>query len=98
VVGAWEGLALLALGLVLVRMGKERYEEAEECIERALIIFNEHRFRPLLARGILIQGEIYAHSGKIKKAMEVLNNAAVMFREMRMDYWLAKANSALKKV
>jgi tetratricopeptide (TPR) repeat protein len=67
-VGAWEGLTHLVLGSVLARIGKERYEEAEECIERALIILNEYGLRPWLANGILALGEIYAHSGQMKKA------------------------------
>jgi len=97
-VGAWEGVTHLVLGLVLARMGKERYEEAEECIERALMILNEYRLRPWLANGILTLGEIYAHSGQMKKAMEALRKAAGMFREMGMDYWLARTKRVLEKL
>ena len=97
-VGAWEGLTHLALGSVLARIGKERYEEAEECIERALIILNEYGLRPWLANGILVLGEIYAHSGQMKKAMEALIKAAGMFREMEMEYWLKRTKRVLEKL
>ena len=97
-VGAWEGLTHLALGSVLARIGKERYEEAEECIERALIILNEYGLRPWLANGILALGEIYAHSGQMKKAMEALRKAAGMFREMEMEYWLERTKRVLEKL
>jgi len=86
------------LGSVLVRIGKEKYEEAEECIERALIILNEYGLRPWLANGILTLGEVYAHSGQMKKAMEALGKAAGMFREMGMDYWLERTKRVLEKL
>jgi tetratricopeptide (TPR) repeat protein len=94
-VGAWEGSTHFVYGLVLARMGKERYEEAEECIERSLMILDEYRLKPWLANGILTLGEIYAHSGQSKKALDALRKAAGMFREMGMDYWLNRTQTFL---
>ncbi len=97
-VGGLEGLTHFVLGSVLARMEKKRYEEAEECIQRALIILNEYELKPWIANGILTLGEIYAHSGKSKKAFQALNNAAGMFHEMGMDYWLTRTKSVLEKL
>ena len=96
-VGAWEGIAHHACGLVYARMGREKYKEAEECLERALIILNEYGLRPWLTNGILALGEIYARSGQSKKSQDALKKAAELFQEMGMDYWLDKTNALLVK-
>jgi tetratricopeptide (TPR) repeat protein len=96
--GGWEGYAHFAYGLVLARMGKERFKEAEECIKRALTILNEYGLRPCLATGILALGEIYARSSQSKKALDTLKKAAGLFREMGMDYWFDKTQTVLEKL
>ena len=97
-VGGWEGLAHLVYGLVLARMGKERLEEAEKCIDRALMILNEYGLKPWLANGIITLGEIYARSGQSKKALEALGEAREMFRDMGMDYWLDRTQKVLARL
>jgi class 3 adenylate cyclase/tetratricopeptide (TPR) repeat protein len=89
-VGGWEGLTCLVLGLVLARMEEQRGKEAEECIGRALMIFDEYRLRPWFANGTFTLGEFYMRSGHRDKGLEYLKKAEEMFKEMGMDYWLAR--------
>jgi tetratricopeptide (TPR) repeat protein len=89
-VGGWEGLSCFVLGLVLARMDGPRHEEAKECIKRALMILDEYRLRPMFANGTFTLGEIYTHSGHKEKALQNLKKAEAMFKEMGMDYWLAR--------
>ncbi len=97
-IGAWEGLTHLTLGMVLTRMGKERIAEAQKCVERSLKILDEYKLKPWLANGILTLGEIYASSDRIKEAAEALSKAAGMFRKMGMDYWLTKTLKVLERL
>ena len=92
-VGGWEGLTCFVLGLVLARMEEQRHEEAEECIERALMILDEYRLRPWFANGTFTLGEFYTRSGHKEKALENLKKAEEMFKEMGMDYWLARTHA-----
>jgi hypothetical protein len=48
--------------------------------------------------GYLFLGELYADTGQHDKAVESLKNAGGMFREMGMDYWLAKTDEVLKRL
>ena len=65
-------MAYLVLGLVLARMEEQRHKEAEECIERALMILDEYRLRPWFANGTFTLGEFYTRSGHKEKALENL--------------------------
>jgi tetratricopeptide (TPR) repeat protein len=89
-VGGWKGLTYLVLGLVLVRMEEQRHKEAEECIERAVMIFDEYRLRPWFANATFTLGEFYMRSGHEQKALENLKKAEEMFKEMEMDYGRAR--------
>ncbi len=44
----------------------------------------------MFANGTFTLGEIYAHSGHKEKALQNLKKAEAMFKEMGMDYWLAR--------
>jgi hypothetical protein len=48
--------------------------------------------------GYLWLGEIYAESGRREEAIANLKKAEGMFRDMGMDYWLAKAQEALARL
>jgi len=98
VVGAWEGITYIVLGLVLAKMGSERYGEAVESIENASIILRKYGIRPWMAIGFLTLGEIYVHSRQIKKAKAALKKAKGMFKEMEIDYWLKRTKISLGKI
>jgi hypothetical protein len=52
--------------------------------------------RPLEAQCHLALGELAAKTGNKQQAQERLTLALTMFREMRMQFWPGKAESALK--
>ena len=54
--------------------------------------------QPYVSRGYLWLGELYADMGLEEKALENLKTAEAMFKEMGMDYYLAKTQEVLKKV
>ena len=92
-VGGWEGFSYFALGSVLAGITVS-HEEAAECIKKALMILERYSFKPILANGILVLGEIYEHFKQNDKALQNLKKAEQMFKEMGMDYWLAKTDIA----
>ncbi len=48
--------------------------------------------------GYLFLGELYLDTGQKEKALENLKKAGGMFKEMGMDYWLAKTDEVLKRL
>ena len=76
--------------------GKSQVDKAEECILQAINILDELKLEPLYAQGYYYLGELYAHMGQKDKALETLKKAERMFREMGMDYWLAKTQDVLE--
>jgi hypothetical protein len=51
---------------------------------------------PLLAHCHLGLGKLYHRTDKREQAQEHLATATTMYREMRMTYWLEKAEAELK--
>jgi hypothetical protein len=49
--------------------------------------------RPLVAHCHLGLGKLYRGMGKLEQAQEHLTIATAMYREMRMIYWLEKAQA-----
>ena len=47
--------------------------------------------RPLVAHCHLGLGKLYRRSGQREQAQEHLTTATMMYREMRMTYWLERA-------
>jgi len=50
------------------------------------------------AQGYLFLGELYADKGQKEKALENLKKAERMFRDMGMDYWVAKTQEVLGRL
>jgi len=93
-----EGLLSMQLGLLLAMQDKSRLAEAEGYILRGMKIVNEFKLRPLYAHGCLYLGELYTHTGRREKALETLQKAEAMYREMGMDYWLRRTQEILAKL
>ena len=55
----------------------------------------ELRIRPFTGQGYLFLGELYADKGQKDIALENLKKAEGMFKEMRMDYWLTRAEEVM---
>jgi class 3 adenylate cyclase/tetratricopeptide (TPR) repeat protein len=68
--------------------GEARYREA-------LALAEPRGMRPLVAHCHLGLGKLYRRTGDQAKASEHLSTATAMYREMGMEFWLAKADAEL---
>jgi tetratricopeptide (TPR) repeat protein len=93
-----EGLALVGLGRVLAKKEPRETEEAEESFREGLTILHDLQTKPNYSQGIMFLGEFYLDRSQKEKALENQRKAEALFREMGMDYWLAKAQEALAKL
>ncbi len=94
----WQGLSRIWLGRVLDKADAAQIEAAEQEILQGISLFEELGLRPFACRGYLWLGEVYAESGRREEALETLKKAEAIFREMGMDYWLAKAQETLARL
>jgi class 3 adenylate cyclase/tetratricopeptide (TPR) repeat protein len=93
-----EGIAWILLGRIFNKAGEHQVVKAEECILKGIKIFDEFKLKPLYAQGYHFLGELYVDTGQNDKAMENLEKAEELFREMGMDYWLAKTQEVLGRL
>jgi len=93
-----DGRSTVALGKVLGKAYPSQSAEAEGLILEGIRMLEELRIKPSQAEGCLYLGELYADTGQTEKAVATLNKANGMFREMGMDYYVAKADKALEKL
>ena len=61
----------------------------------ALALAGPRVIRPLVAHCHLGLGKLYRRTGKREQAREHLATATAMYREMRMTYWLEKAEAEM---
>jgi class 3 adenylate cyclase len=92
----YEGLSKIWIGRILGSKKKAQYREGEQFILDGYKILKELSVRPAMAQGHFNLGELYTNSGERIRAVEHFKKARSMFEEMEMDYWLAKAQEALK--
>ena len=93
-----ESLSLFALGRILIKTDPWQIDKAKDAILKGIKIVNELKLRPLSAIGHLCMGELYTDAEQPEKAMEYVKKVKIMFQEMEMEYWLARANSVLGKL
>jgi tetratricopeptide (TPR) repeat protein len=70
----------------------------EEYILQGMKISDKLKLKPFSAQGYLFLGELYADTDKMEKALEYLKKAEGMFKEMGMDYWLARTQEVLGRM
>jgi tetratricopeptide (TPR) repeat protein len=90
-----EGAIWILLGRIFGKAGMAQVNKAEECILQGIKILDELKSKPFYAYGYLFLGELYANTGQNDKALETLRKTEGMFREMEMNYWLAKTQDVL---
>lgn len=88
------GLASITLGRILGKVGGQ-VREAEEAILKGISIEEELKVKPQIGIGHLVLAELYASTNQLEKALGSLRTAEAIFRETRMDNWLARAESAI---
>jgi class 3 adenylate cyclase/tetratricopeptide (TPR) repeat protein len=93
-----QGMSRIWLGRVLAKADPGQIEAAEGPIRQGISRFEEWGMPPTYGWGYLWLGEVYAELGRQEEARENLNKAEALFREMGMDFWLAKAQEGLAKL
>ena len=68
-------------------------ESGEAHYRGALALAELHKMRPLVAHCHLGLGKLYRRTGKLEHARENLANAATLYREMDMGFWLDQTKS-----
>jgi class 3 adenylate cyclase/tetratricopeptide (TPR) repeat protein len=92
------GLANIVLGRILAKAGGSQTAKAEDYILQGIKISETLKVKPYIAIGHLCLAELYTYTGRIEKAMKSLKTAEGMFREAGMDYWMARIQTALKRM
>jgi len=93
-----EGLSWILLGRILRELGETQNNKPEGCFVKAIKIIEDLKLKPFYAQGYHFLGELYADTGKKEEALENLNKAKSMFREMGMDYWYARTQEVLARL
>jgi tetratricopeptide (TPR) repeat protein len=94
----WEGYSRMLLGRILAKSDPSQIDNAEEYILKGINILEELRIKAWYQLGYLFLGEIYADTGQKDKALKNLKKSEEMFKEMGMDYWLAKTQEVLNRL
>jgi tetratricopeptide (TPR) repeat protein len=93
--GGIRGTEAWALYLLAQACTRQVAAESRERYTEAMKLAEALGMRPLLAQCHLGLGELARNTGHPQEAQQHLNAGATMFREMKMQFWLAKAESAL---
>lgn len=95
---ASEGQSWILLGRILEKTIPPRADRARECILKGMEIYRELKTKPNYCLGHLFLGELYLNAGKKEMAMQNLEQAEEMFREMGMAYWLTRTRAVLNRL
>jgi len=89
-----EGTARIYLGITIAHNDKSKIETAQKTILEGIKILEDRKIAPWSSIGYYNLGMIQAHCGKMRQARINLDNAARMFTEMGMNYWLSLTRKA----
>ena len=94
----FEAISKTWLGRIFGRDKRSEVSKVTPHIYEGIKILDELRLKPFSAQGYLFLGEL--HADKVQKdiAVENLKKAERMFKEMGMDYWLAKTQEIQDRV
>jgi class 3 adenylate cyclase/tetratricopeptide (TPR) repeat protein len=93
-----QGFSRAWLGRVTAKTYPTQIQAAEQQILQGIGLLEELGVRSQAGYGYLWLGEVYAESDRREEALTNLKKAEGMFRDMGMDYWLAKAQEALARL
>jgi len=91
-------MSWIQLGRTIGKMDKSQMDQAEGLIQKGITILDELGVKPWFSMGHLFLAELYTDAGQRLEALESLKKAESMFREMGMDYWLAKTRKVLAEL
>ena len=75
-----------------------KFDEAREEMLHGMRILDELQVRPRYAVALLRLGELYANAGEREPAIENLNKADGMFKEMEMNYYIHKTQEIFERL
>jgi class 3 adenylate cyclase/tetratricopeptide (TPR) repeat protein len=93
-----ESRSLLTLGEIFGKLYPENRDKAFEKIDAAMVLLTKLQFKPYLAQGHLISGDIYRKAREQEKAVQSLKEADRLFQEMEMDFWMNKTRNVLSEL
>ena len=83
------------LGTISGKTEPLQIKKAEGCILKGIEICRELKLKAYYSLGYLYLAQLYLNAGEKEKAIDNLKKAEGMFREMGMDYWLARTQEVL---
>jgi class 3 adenylate cyclase/tetratricopeptide (TPR) repeat protein len=91
-----EGLAWILLGRILAKTDRSQASKAEEQILHGIKMLDQWKLKVFCAQGHFYLGELYCDTGQKARALKTMREAQELFKQMGMDYWLAKTDKALE--
>jgi tetratricopeptide (TPR) repeat protein len=88
--------ALHLLGEIAIHPDRFDAESGEAHYRQSLALAEPRGMRPLVAHCHFGLGNLCVHTAKRQQAQDHLITAIVMYREMRMHFWLQKAEAAMR--
>jgi hypothetical protein len=88
--------AFRLLGDIATHPDRFDAETGEACYRKALALAEPRGMRPLVGHCHLGLGTLYRRTGKPQDAIDHLNAATTMYREMDMRFWLEQAEAVLR--
>jgi tetratricopeptide (TPR) repeat protein len=88
----------MLLGRIIAKADDTQQKTAIDEIMQGIRRADELKLRPFCSNGYFYLGEAYMDTGQKEKALEALKKAEAEFRDMGMDYWLRRTQSALEKL
>ena len=92
---SWEAWSLRLLGDLHVHAFVQA-EASGDAYRRALALATKLRMRPLIAHCHFGLGQLHNRTNQQKQAQECFTTSATMYREMNMQFWLARAEGEIK--
>ena len=94
----YEGWAVRLLGEIALHGDPPEAEKADRHFREAMALADELGMRPLIAHCHLGLGKLYRRVGKRREPQDHLTIAALMYREMDMQFWLSEAESGTREL
>jgi len=88
-----EAAAYLHLGKAKGKTDPSSMGEAEDLILKGTKIWDDFKAMNVVNKGILALSELYVSTGRTKEALEKLTTVEAAFKEMGMDYFLARTHA-----
>jgi tetratricopeptide (TPR) repeat protein len=83
----FEALSRISLGRIIAKLDSSKKMEGKNHIISGITILKEMNLQPWLSESYFFLGELLADAGQKDEALETLNKALMMCKEMGIGYW-----------